>query len=72
LAKASPSFLKKRSKKLVFLRLWRQYDANETAQSSRNKSFLVSPSRAQLFFKEELLAFSSRLPCGRLQAACSA
>jgi hypothetical protein len=45
-SEASTSFLKKRSKKLLILRLC----LRSVAHSSRHKSFLV------LFFKKELLA----------------
>jgi hypothetical protein len=48
-AKARPSFLKKRSKKLLILRSRRRSGTNAKMKNSRNKSFLV------LFFKKELL-----------------
>ncbi len=58
-AKASISFLKKRSKKLLSLRLCRRSAPHGTVSGSINKSFLV------LFFKNELLPSFTRWPWRR-------
>jgi hypothetical protein len=49
--KERPSFLKKRSKKLLSLCSAQRSDTPASARDSRNKSFLV------LFFKKEPLPF---------------
>jgi hypothetical protein len=55
-AGASTSFLKKRSKKLLILRVCHRSVPRDDIHGLRNKSFLV------LFFKKELLSSFSRLP----------